>query len=187
MATGRGTKLTGAIGEFLVSAELCRRGLLATPFSGNVPHYDIIASDEFGGHVVIQVKAINKVNWQFDARRFVEITMNGDRQTLGSPVNEPYPGLYCVFVALGESNNSDRYFVFSWEDLRSLIIRHHQAYLEKHGGVRPKSPESTHCSISISELEIFEDQWDQILLSVENSRLPNRRMHQTPTSGAGDA
>ena len=57
MATGRSTKLTGATGEFLVSAELCRRGLIATPFSGNVPHYDIIASDEIGGHLVIQVKA----------------------------------------------------------------------------------------------------------------------------------
>ena len=187
MATGRSTKLTGAIGEFLVSAELCRRGLLATPFSGNVPHYDIIASDELGGHVVIQVKAINKVNWQFDASKFVEITMDGDRQILGSPVSEPYPRLYCVFVALGESNYSDRYFVFSWEALRSLIIRHHQAYLERHGGVRPQAPKSTHCSISISELDMFEDQWDQILVAAENNRLPNKRIHQTPTGGAGDA
>jgi len=71
MASGRNTRLTGAIGEFLVSAELCRRGLMATPFSGNVPHYDIIASDERGGHLVIQVKAINKKNWQFDVSKFV--------------------------------------------------------------------------------------------------------------------
>lgn len=186
MATGRSTKLTGAIGEFLVSAELCRRGLLATPFSGNVPHYDIIASDELGGHVVIQVKAINKVNWQFNVRNFVEVTMDGDRQILGSPVGEPYPSLYCIFVALGESNNIDRYFVFSWEDLRSVIFRHYQSYLEKHGGVRPRAHKSTHCSISITDLEVFEDEWDQILLAVENNRLPNKRMHQTPTSAEGD-
>ena len=49
MATGRATKLTGAVGEFVVAAELCRRGLLATPFAGNVPHYDIIASGQSGG------------------------------------------------------------------------------------------------------------------------------------------
>jgi len=48
MATGLENKLTGAIGEFLVAAELCRRGLLATPFAGNVPHYDIIASGPRG-------------------------------------------------------------------------------------------------------------------------------------------
>lgn len=174
MATGRSTKLTGAIGEFLVAAELCRRGLLATPFSGNVPHYDIIASDEHGGHVVIQVKAINKVNWQFDVRKFIEITMEGDRQILGKPLSEPYPGLYCVFVSLGKSKNADRYFVLAWEDLRDLIVRHHEAYLSKHSGVRPKAPESTHCSISISEVGMFEDQWDQILHAIENRGLPNK-------------
>jgi hypothetical protein len=55
MATGQSTKLTAAAGEFLVAAELCRRGLLATPFAGNVPHYDSIASGQSGGHVAVQV------------------------------------------------------------------------------------------------------------------------------------
>ena len=44
MATGRSTKLVGQAGECLVAAELSRRGLIATTFTGNVPHYDIIAS-----------------------------------------------------------------------------------------------------------------------------------------------
>src|SRR5208337_2592159 len=57
MTTGQATKLTGAVGEFLVAAGLCRRGLLATPFAGNVPHYDIIASWRSGGHVAVQAKA----------------------------------------------------------------------------------------------------------------------------------
>ncbi|MBT8036300.1 MAG: hypothetical protein KJO21_02030 [Verrucomicrobiae bacterium] len=167
MATGRSTKLTGAIGEFLVSAELCRRGLLSTPFSGNVPHYDIIASDDYGGHLVIQVKAINKLNWQFDASKYVEITMNGDQQILGDPAKEPYPNLYCVFVALGENSKTDRFFVFSWQELSDVIVAHHTAYLKKHGGIRPRAPKSTHCSISISELEQYEDQWDLILSAIE--------------------
>ncbi|MBM9615294.1 hypothetical protein JWJ90_13500 [Desulfobulbus rhabdoformis] len=186
MATGRGTKLTGSIGEFLVSAELCRRGLLATPFSGNVPHYDIIASDEFGGHMVIQVKAINKINWQFNARKFVEIAMDGDRQILGTPVEEPCPCLYCVFVALGESCAEDRYFVFSWEELRSLIIDHYREYLEKHGGVRPKAPASTHCSVSIAELESFENQWEHLLIAIRSSRLLNKRTRKIPADKPGE-
>ncbi len=49
--SGRATKLTGQVGEYLVAAELARRGLIATTFTGNVPHYDIIASDERGRHV----------------------------------------------------------------------------------------------------------------------------------------
>lgn len=48
MATGRSNKLVGQTGEYLVAAELSRRGFIATTFTGNVPHYDIIASDETG-------------------------------------------------------------------------------------------------------------------------------------------
>lgn len=40
MATGRQNKLTGQLAEHLVCAELGRRGLIATPFSGNVPTFD---------------------------------------------------------------------------------------------------------------------------------------------------
>ena len=43
MATGLSTKLTGQIGEHLVTAELGRLGIIATPFSGNVPEIDILA------------------------------------------------------------------------------------------------------------------------------------------------
>jgi hypothetical protein len=163
MATGRSVQLTGAIGEFLVSAELCRKGLLATPFSGNVPHYDIIASNEDGCHLVIQVNAINKVNWQFDVSKFVKVTMDGDRQILGNPVSEPYPNLFCVFVALGNDNTKDRYFIFKWKNLADIVINHHSDYLQRHGGMRPKAPKSTHCSISIKQLESYKDRWNLIL------------------------
>ena len=43
MATGFSTKFTGQIGEYLVVAELGRRTIIATPFSGNVPDIDVIA------------------------------------------------------------------------------------------------------------------------------------------------
>jgi hypothetical protein len=39
MATGRSNKLVGQTGEYLIAAELSRRGLIATTFTGNVPHY----------------------------------------------------------------------------------------------------------------------------------------------------
>jgi hypothetical protein len=42
MATGRQMKLVGQTGEYLVAAELGRRGLIATTFTGNVPDYDIL-------------------------------------------------------------------------------------------------------------------------------------------------
>jgi hypothetical protein len=53
MKTGRGKYLTKQAGEYLIAAELSRRGYIATTFTGNVPDYDIIAVDDCGGHVVV--------------------------------------------------------------------------------------------------------------------------------------
>ena len=39
MATGRQVQLTKQVGEYLVAAELSRRGLLTATFAGNVPDY----------------------------------------------------------------------------------------------------------------------------------------------------
>ena len=44
MATGRQVQLTKQVGEYLVAAELSRRGLLTATFAGNVPAYDIVAA-----------------------------------------------------------------------------------------------------------------------------------------------
>ncbi len=73
MATGRSNYLTKQAGEYLVAAELSRRGYIATTFTGNVPYYDIIAVDDSGGHAVVQVKAIAGASWQFNATDFADI------------------------------------------------------------------------------------------------------------------
>jgi hypothetical protein len=39
-------KLAGQIGEYSVCAELGRRGIIATSFTGNVPEFDLIVADE---------------------------------------------------------------------------------------------------------------------------------------------
>jgi hypothetical protein len=53
MKTGRSKYLTKQAGEYLVAAELSRRGYIATTFTGNLPYYDIIAVDDCGGHAVV--------------------------------------------------------------------------------------------------------------------------------------
>jgi hypothetical protein len=164
MATGQTTKLTGAVGEFLVAAELCRRGILATPFAGNVPHYDIIASGKFGGHVAVQVKAINGVTWQFDIRKFSDARMDedGKSQKLGDDLQrEPFSALMCVLVALTDTGG-DRFFILEWKELRDLLVPAYKAYLARHGGVRPRAPESFHTAIAVSAVEPYEDRWDKI-------------------------
>lgn len=164
MATGRDTKLTGAVGEFLVAAELCRRGLLATPFAGNVPYYDIVASGKTKGHVTIQVKAINKSTWQFDIRNFADVQMDqdGKHQTIGEPLPEPYEGLLCVMVVL-RGTGHDRFFVLKWTELRDILVNRHRHYLAEHGFIRPRRPDSFHISLDVAHLSQFENAWDTIL------------------------
>jgi len=172
MATGRSTKLTGATGEFLVAAELCRRGLIAAPFAGNVPHYDLIASGQQGGHVPIQVKAMNGATWQFDISKYINISMHvdGKHQRLGKPLSEPFPGLVCVLVVL-KGTGQDQFFILDWTDLRDILSREYRLYLKKHGFVRPRAPASFHTALPISAAEPFENRWETILEKVPRQPL----------------
>ena len=96
MAAGLSTKLTGQIGEHLVTAELGRLGIIATPFSGNVPDIDILAyANGVTGH--IQVKAMNGVSWQFDVRKFLNVTLTPKRQSVSGINNNLDRKIICVF------------------------------------------------------------------------------------------
>lgn len=162
MATGRSNKLVGQTGEYLVAAELSRRGLIATTFTGNVPHYDIIASDETGRHVSVQVKASTGGSWQFgDITRYCDITFKGHRQVVGKPKPCPVRGLVVVFVTLGKERD-DQFYILTWRRLRDLLVRHRVEYLRKHGGVRPKQWQSMHSAIVAKSLQRYRDQWRTI-------------------------
>ncbi len=74
IATGLSNKLVAQTGEYLVAAKLSRRGLIATIFTGNVPHY-IDTSNEDGKHVSVQVKTSRDSSWQFsDITHFCNIS-----------------------------------------------------------------------------------------------------------------
>lgn len=171
MATGRTNQLTGAVGEFLVAAELCRLNLLATPFAGNVPHYDIIASGQFGGHLAVQVKTIRGLRWQFDIKSYADVQLFDDgRQQVVALLPEPFPGLIDVLVVLKqEEAGRDRFFVLEWKELRDILVGGHKAYLQKHDGRRPKKPDSFHCALGIKDVEPFENQWRKILGRIPSS------------------
>jgi hypothetical protein len=162
MATGRQMKLVGQTGEYLVAAELCRRGLIATTFTGNVPDYDIIASTEKGKHISVQVKTIRGSTWQFGRiDKFVEIRFQGHAQIVGENHPSPVKDLVFVLVKL-DSYGTDRFFICTWPELCNVLSKHHSEYLAKHDGVRPKRWDSLHISISVKEISHFEDRWSLI-------------------------
>lgn len=162
MASGRDNKLVGATGEYLVAAELCRRGLIATTFTGNVPHYDIIASDEKGRHVSAQVKASRSGSWQFgDVSKFFAVAFDGQKQKTGKAKESPVERLVVVFVIVSESGN-DRFYVLTWDQLRDILRDGHKRCIAKHKGVRPKRWDSLHAAILEENLLPFRDNWQLI-------------------------
>lgn len=159
MATGRSNKLVGQTGEYLVAAELSRRGMIATTFTGNVPHYDIIASNKDGKHVSVQVKASRGSSWQFgDITHFCNISFQGKHQIVGRPKRCPVQRLVVVFVTI-DANGADRYYILTWRTLRDLIVKGHKAYLARHGGMRAEKWDSLHCAISEKDLRPYKDKW----------------------------
>src|SRR5213594_2693568 len=112
MATGRDKLLTKQVGEYLVAAEVCRRGFVATTFTGNVPHYDISACNPTGKHLAIQVKSILGNSWQFDIRDLVAIQLDDKRQIMGRLAQAPHPNLICILVQL-RKYGADEFYVMT--------------------------------------------------------------------------
>lgn len=154
-------QLTGQIGESLVVAELGRREIVATSFAGNVPDIDILAYKN-GRTAHIQVKAIRTSGISLDAKRFMHISFEGDRQIINGPDDMMDRDLLFVFVSIGSKLGEDKFHILTQGDLQDMIIEGHSSYLAKHGGVRPKNPSSTHVGLSVGALADFEDNWSLI-------------------------
>lgn len=157
MAKGKDMQLARQIGEHLVAAELGRRGYVAAPFAGNIPLFDLIASNPTGQTVPVQVKAIRGTSWQFRADNFLEIEFQKDgKQVVRGPAKLPNPNLLCIFVRLGEDCSGDEYYLFRMCDLQQHFLKSYKSRL------RPKNPKSLHCATWIKDLQPYKDNWQLI-------------------------
>lgn len=163
MATGRSNQLIKQIGEYLVACELARKGLLVATFSGNVPDFDLIATDLKGSSCPIQVKTIKGGSWQFSIDKFADITFEGNKQRIGAKKPLSIPHLVCVFVLAAEEYGGDQFYILEWSEVQNILIANYMRWLDSHGGVRPKKPESLHCSITQSDLKNYKDNWPIII------------------------
>ena len=167
MTSGRKNQLTKQIGEYLVAADLCRRGLIATTFTGNVPDFDIIATNEAFITIPIQVKTIwgPRGAWQLDARKFINIVIDKGIQKVTGKTGSSNSDLICIFVRLispDEEKRDDEFYIFRLGDLQKIIFEEYSQYLEKIKGRRPRNEISTHISVTPENLKRFEGNWDLI-------------------------
>jgi len=174
MATGRDMQLTKMVGEYLVCAELCRKGLLATTFTGNVPQFDILATDKRLRTIPVQVKANAKGDWMLRADSFLDINYNKEKKIqmiIGKKDFKSSKVIY-IFVKLVDQGE-DEFYILRLQDLQRIIFKSYKEYLKKHGGKRPKNPESKHKAILSKHLSDNRDNWE--LLQEEKLREGRKR------------
>jgi len=161
VATGRSNKLVGQAGEFLVAAELARRGYISTTFTGNVPDYDIVASSIDGRHLSVQVKTALTGSWHHAISRFCTITFNGSQQVMGPLMDAPVLDLVTVFVVLA-GQGQDRFYILRWDELRDIVVKDYTRWMQERGWIRPKNPRSLHCAILERQLTPYRDAWETV-------------------------
>ena len=155
MATGMKNQLTGQIGEHLVTAELGRRGIIATPFAGNVPDIDILAyANGVTGH--IQVKAMRKSSWQMNIKRFLEIEITKKEQRSRGKNLDLDRKIICVFVELGPALGQDTFYIFTQGWLQDYFSENYK------GRKPPNNIEATHCAVWPKHLQRHKENWDLI-------------------------
>lgn len=162
MATGRNMQLTKQVGEYLAAAELCRRGLIATTFTGNVPEFDILAINEKRETIPIQVKTIQSGSWQSDVTNFLIIDIKQGVQTIGGKVKLPNPDLVCIYIKLIESGK-DEFYILKMKEFQDIVLESYTKWIKSHNYRRPRKPESTHLSVASRELSAYRDNWGLIV------------------------
>ena len=166
MATGKSNKLTGQIGEHLVSAVLGTMGYYASPYSGNVPGFDITAVDsETLRSFPIQVKTSNGgALVQSVIHKWAEHRIDEDNyQHLGELLELQHPDIIWIMVSLKDNDlTSARYFICTEKQIQEKIAERYRLFMEKHNYRRPGGGASPQAILSIKDMAEFENNWEII-------------------------
>jgi hypothetical protein len=166
MRQGLNNKLAGQIGEYLVCAELGKRGYIATSFAGNVPEFDLIVANDNLDTIPIQVKTTRGHSWPTRANLWINIEIDEINKKQVDHGNQiiSNPDLVYVCVALSEpdSNEKDRYFILLKKDIQSICAANYRAWMLKHNWKRPRNYKSLDNRYEIDNMIKFENNWNLI-------------------------
>ena len=156
-------KLAAQMGEYLVCAELARRGLVATSFTGNVPEFDLIVADDMLTTIPIQVKSSRGDSWPSRADKWikVEIDHKAKKQIDHGDVEIASPDLIYVCVALAEADSGerDRFFVLRKSDLQNICAGNYRNWMNGLKWKRPRNYQSLDNRYYVINLEPYENNW----------------------------
>ncbi len=135
-------------GRSFVESELKKRGAGSVTSEGTQKIYLQASSSDRSRTVQIQVKTKRKGNWH---------SKTDEAEATETPPNPNNVRKFWVFVDL---SGARRYWVVPDWWMRNDIHEAHQAYLNRHGGRRPKTLDSNHHSIGEKRLEQWQDKWE---------------------------
>ena len=164
MSTGKRNKLTGQTGEHLVSAMLGTMGFYASPYSGNVPGFDITAvNSETLNSFPIQVKTSNGGSLVHSTiNKWVEHHVDENNyQHFGELLKLPNPNIIWVMVQIKNNElNSARYFICTEKQIQTKIVDRYKEFMERHNSRRPGGGASLQAILNLKDLQEFEDNWE---------------------------
>ena len=163
MATGKQNKLTGQVGEHLVSAKLGTLGFYASPYSGNVPGFDVIAVDAQSLQTFpIQVKTSNNQTLVHSAiNKWIDVSIdNNNYYHFGEFLELPNPDIIWVMIQIKSKELSTaRYFICTETEIQKRIVKRFRNFMEKHNYRRPGGGSSLQANLHLKDVEEFEDNW----------------------------
>lgn len=163
MATGIENKLTGQIGEHIVSAKLGTLGYYASPYSGNVPGFDVTAVHSETLHSFpIQVKTSTKgALIQSTIDKWCEHSLDKNNfQLLGKLKPLKHPEMIWIIVRLGmQGIEGARFFVCTETQIQKKIVERYSAFMKRHEYRRPGGGGSTQAILNLNDLVDYENNW----------------------------
>ena len=153
------TQLSKQLSEHLVVSELARKGIIATPFSGNVPDFDILAFKN-GKSTPIQVKSTKEGNITVAnvTKDYLIIKQEeGNFQRVISKKEMPQWKKDLIFVIVFLARTLEKTgFIYGKIPAYILIFSNYQSLLQTHNGISPRNPNSRHCAYREEDLS-FKD------------------------------
>lgn len=166
MASGLSNKLTGQIGEYLACAQLGKLGYIATSFTGNVPEFDIIVTDNKLRTIPIQIKTTRGKSWPTKADLWIDIEIDEAKKMQidkgNKNIDNPKLIYLCIALAEIDSQEKDRYFILRKKDLQAICAHNYRTWMAKHNWKRPKNYKSLDNRYLIDDLKKYENKWENI-------------------------
>ncbi|MGE4319316.1 MAG: hypothetical protein AB7E96_10500 [Deferribacterales bacterium] len=164
MKSGSERKLTGQVGEFLVCAQLGTMGYYASPYSGNMPGFDVTAVNPTTlKSFPIQVKTSNTDTMlRTTIDHWIEYNIvDENKYQFGEKKKLKHPNMIWILVQLKENSIKEPvFFICTEQQIQDLVINGFVSYMNKNGGRGPRGGISPHATLSTEQLKDFKEKWN---------------------------